>query len=135
MDFEELKINKYLYFKIQNLANQQITRWHIYIWHFKTFYKIVAQWWKLNSQNRLENMAGPWKYTNKSLSIPYGRSTNFIEDTETGNTLGYRIQNGSMLNEVMLGSNPKLNGTLVCCCMSLIIIITLVYFIQLCFKD
>ena len=55
-------------------------------------------------------MAGPWKYTNKSLSIPHGRSANFIEDTETGNTLGYRIQNGSMLNEVMLGSNPKLNG-------------------------
>ena len=68
--------------------------------------------WRFTNNNQLENMAGPWKYSYKTLSNLEGNSKDFIEDIETGNVLGLQFLNGTMLDQVHFDAKfePMLQG-------------------------
>ena len=60
--------------------------------------------WRLNSDDELENMAGPWKYENMKLSIPLNSdfySDDFIMNEQNGYVLGKKILDGKILNELI----------------------------------
>ena len=63
---------------------------------------ILAQLWQLATNGTLKNMAGPWKYGKKKLSIPKRgrRVKDFIKDKDTGYFLGRKIMSGKQLNEL-----------------------------------
>ena len=70
-----------------------------------------AQLWRLTENNTLENKSGPWKFSDKRLSIPVRGKSDFIVDNESGEVLGLEINGTAPAQMTFSGKfDPKAYG-------------------------
>ena len=71
-----------------------------------------AQLWRLTENNTLENKSGPWKFSDKILSIPLMGKRDVIVDNDTGEVLGLIWINGTAPAQIAFRArfDPKVYG-------------------------